>query len=158
MWGISRDRNWKPNGVRDHAAGCRGVPFQLATGVPFQFAVACWSCPKKVDTQLGAFGSRKDDEAMGVSRKKYSREFKIEAVKQVVEQGRSVSDVAKALGLNLNMLFRWRLELAPDGVVAPLKGTSADEEIHRLRRELATAQQERDILKKALAYFAKNKN
>ena len=95
---------------------------------------------------------------MGFSRKKYSREFKIEAVKQVVEQGRSVSDVAKALGLNLDMLSRWRLELAPDGVVAPLKGTSADEEIHRLRRELATAQQERDILKKALAYFAKNKN
>ena len=95
---------------------------------------------------------------MGFSRRKYSREFKIEAVKQVVEQGRSVSDVAKALGLNLDMLSRWRLELAPDGVVAPLNPSSADEEFHRLRRQLATAQQERDILKEALAYFAKRKN
>ena len=123
---------------------------------------ACWRrnlpCPKKVDTQFVAFGSCKDDEAMGFSRRKYSREFKIEAVKQVVEQGRSVSDVAKALGLNLDMLSRWRLELAPDGVVAPLNPSSGDEEFHRLRRQLATAQQERDILKEALAYFAKRKN
>ena len=98
---------------------------------------------------------------MGKSRRKHSREFKIEAVKQVVEQGRSVSEVAEGLGVNRNMLTRWKSELAAEGAVAfpgNGKANEADEEVRRLRRELATAQQERDILKKAVAFFAKAKN
>lgn len=98
---------------------------------------------------------------MGSSRRKHSREFKIEAVKQVVEKGRSVSDVAEGLGIHANMLSRWKTELESEGAVAfPGNGKASanEEEVRRLRRELATAQQERDILKKAVAFFAKAKS
>ena len=98
---------------------------------------------------------------MGMSRRQHSLEFEPEAVKQVVEKGRSVSEVADGLGINRGVLARWKTELESEGAVAfPGNGkvTGQDEEIRRLRRELSIAQQERDILKKALAYFAKNKN
>ena len=98
---------------------------------------------------------------MGRSRRKHSREFKIEAVKQVVAKGRSVAEVADGLGVNANMLSRWKTELESEGGVGfpgNGKGTGTDEEVRRLRRELATAQQERDILKKAVAFFAKAKS
>ena len=96
-------------------------------------------------------------------RRRYSQEFKIEAVKQVVEQGRSVSDVADSLGVNRNMLSSWKTKLAAEGVVKLPDQTlptevDKDEEIRRLRRELAIARQERDILKKATAYFANDKS
>jgi transposase len=98
---------------------------------------------------------------MGSSRRKHGREFKIEAVKQVVEKGRSVSDVAKGLGINANLLSRWKSQMESEGAVAfpgNGKAIATDEEVRRLRRELATAQQERDILKKAVAFFAKAKS
>ena len=98
---------------------------------------------------------------MGKSRRRHSREFKIEAVRQVVEHGRSVSEVAAGLGVNPTMITRWKAEFASGGLSPTLgngKVIATDEENRRLRRELETAQQERDILKKALAYFAKNKN
>lgn len=98
---------------------------------------------------------------MGMSRRKHSREFKLEAVKQVVEKGRSVSEVAEGLGINRNLLTRWKTELAAEGALAfpgNGNGTGVDEELRRVRRQLAIAEQERDILKKALAYFAKDKN
>jgi transposase len=97
---------------------------------------------------------------MGI-RRKHSREFKVAAVKQVVEQGRSVSEVADGLGINRNLLTRWKTELAAEGTQA-FRGngvlSATDEELRQLRRRLAIAEQERDILKKALAYFAKDKN
>ena len=98
---------------------------------------------------------------MGKSRRKYSREFKLEAVKQVVEQGRSVASVAEGLGVHPSLLQRWKTQLETEGAVAfPGNGriSATDEEIRRLRKDLSTARQERDILKKALAYFAKDKN
>ena len=82
---------------------------------------------------------------MGKSRRKHSREFKLEAVKQVVERGRSVSEVADSLGINRNMLTRWKREFEDDGEVAfPGQGrqTEAETEITRLKRELAIARQE----------------
>jgi transposase len=95
------------------------------------------------------------------NRRKHSREFKVAAVKQVVEQGRSVSEVADGLGINRNLLTRWKTELAAEGAQA-FRGngvlSATDEELKQLRRRLAIAEQERDILKKALAYFAKDKN
>ena len=98
---------------------------------------------------------------MGKSRRKHSREFKVAAVKQVVEQGRSVSEVADGLGINRTLLTRWKAELAAEGPQA-FRGngvvSATDEELRQLRRRLAIAEQERDILKKALAYFAKDKN
>jgi len=98
---------------------------------------------------------------MGKSRRNHSREFKVAVVKQVVEEGRSVSEVADGLGINRNLLTRWKTELAAEGAQA-FRGngvvSAADEELRQLRRKLAIAEQERDILKKALAYFAKDKN
>ena len=98
---------------------------------------------------------------MDSTRKKHSREFKLEAVKQIVEQGRSVSEVADGLGINHNMLTRWKSQLEQEGALA-FRGngqqTEKDAEIQRLRRELSVARQERDILKKAAAYFANAKN
>jgi len=100
---------------------------------------------------------------MGSSRRKHSREFKLEAVKQVVQHGRSVSEVAEGLGINRNMLTRWKQQLSAEGALAfPGHGrraeTEAEAEIRKLKRELAIARQERDILKKAAAYFANAKN
>ncbi len=98
---------------------------------------------------------------MGKSRRKHSREFKLEAVKQVVEHGRSISDVADSLGVNRSLLTRWKSQLEADGAVAfPGHGklSDAEEEIRRLRRELSIARQEREILKKAAAYFANDKS
>jgi transposase len=98
---------------------------------------------------------------MGKSRRNYSREFKLEAVKQVIQHNRTVTEVAHSLGLNRNLLTRWKTELESAGTVAfPGNGKPAagDEEIRRLRQALATAEQERDILKKAVAFFAKAKN
>ena len=98
---------------------------------------------------------------MGKPRKKYSREFKLEAVKMVIEQGRSVREVADGLGVNETVLHRWKSKFLIDGEVAfPGKGRLKpdDEELRRLRRELFKVKQERDILKKAAAYFAKEAN
>ena len=98
---------------------------------------------------------------MGKSRRKHSREFKLEAVKQVVEHGRTVSEVADGLGINRNLLTRWKSQFEAEGEVAfPGHGrqTEAEAEIKRLKRELAIARQEREILKKAAAYFANAKN
>lgn len=90
-------------------------------------------------------------------RKKYTREFKLEAVKQIVEGGRTLADVAKSLGLNRGVLGRWKMAFLEDGAVAfPGKGKQTPEnaEISRLKRELALAKQDVEILKKAAAYFA----
>jgi len=96
---------------------------------------------------------------MGKSRRKHSLEFKLEAVKQVVEHGRSISEVADGLGVNRNLLTRWKSLYASEGVVsatpADEKRTELEEEIRRLRRELSVARQEREILKKAAMFFAK---
>lgn len=99
--------------------------------------------------------------SMARSRRKYTREFKIEALKMVLEDGRTVTDVAKALGIDRSLLQRWKSEFKDDGEVSfPGHGRRKpmDEENARLKRELAQARQERDILKKALAFFAKQKS
>ena len=96
---------------------------------------------------------------MGKPRRTHSLEFKLEAVKQVVEHDRSVIEVAKGLGLNSNLLTRWKAKYVSDGSVTatPVDQEQMDlaQEVRRLRRQLSIAQQERDILKKATAYFAK---
>jgi len=96
--------------------------------------------------------------SMGRSRRKYSREFKIEALKLVLEGDRTVTDVAESLGIDRSLLQRWKSEFKDDPEVAfPGNGLRKpyDEEMARLKRELAQAQQKRDILKEALAFFAK---
>lgn len=98
---------------------------------------------------------------MARKRKRYDPEFKVEAVKMVVEQGRTVVDVADSLGLDRNLLYSWKRKFLDDGSVAfPGKGRekAEDEETRELRRQLARVKQERDILKKALGYFANDKS
>jgi transposase len=91
-------------------------------------------------------------------RRKYDREFKVEAVKLVTGGGRAVAEVARNLGIHENLLYKWREKYTEDISHAfPGKGRlkPAEEELRRMKRELADVTQERDILKKALAIFSK---
>jgi transposase len=91
-------------------------------------------------------------------RRKYDREFKVEAVKLVTGGGRGVAEVARNLGLHENLLYKWKEKYTEDMAHAfPGKGRlkPAEEEQRRMKRELADVTQERDILKKALAIFSK---
>ena len=98
---------------------------------------------------------------MAGSRRLYSAEFKREAVRLTNEPGSKVSEVAANLGIDRSMLWRWRVELrhAPKEAF-PGKGRkmTSNEEIERLRRELARTIEEREILKKALAFFANHRS
>jgi transposase len=90
-------------------------------------------------------------------RRKFSREFKIEAVRMVTEEGHSLAQVARDLDLRPDMIRRWRKKLEQEGGDAfPGAGRlkPADAELQRLRRDLKRVRQERDILKKALAIFS----
>jgi transposase len=87
----------------------------------------------------------------------YTAEFKREAVHLVTEQGYAVAEAARNLGLNPHMLQRWKRELAEEAHAAfPGNGrvSPAQEELHRLRDENKRLRLERDILKKALGFFA----
>jgi transposase len=95
---------------------------------------------------------------MGKQRRRYTREFKIEAVRLHTEKGMTVTQISKDLGISPHLLCRWKKQLQKDGGVAfPGKGhlKPEDEELRRLRRENELLRQERDILKKAAAFFAK---
>ena len=98
---------------------------------------------------------------MGKKRRKYTREFKLDAVKMVVEGGRTVTEAAEGLGIDRSLLQSWKKQLLEDGSVA-FQGHGRrkpeDEELRALRKELARVRQERDILKKAAAYFANDKS
>jgi len=88
--------------------------------------------------------------------KHYSKQFKIDAVKLVTEQGYRVSEAARNLGLHHSSLRRWKKQLETDGSQAfPGKGhmTAQKEELHRLRKENKRLRMEREILKKATAFF-----
>ena len=98
---------------------------------------------------------------MARARRKHSVEFKREAVRLSREPGRKVGEVAANLGIDRGLLQRWRSEMEAHGASAfPGNGRpkASEEEVLELRKELARAQQERDILKKALAYFAKERS
>ncbi len=88
-----------------------------------------------------------------MSNKRYPEEFKIEAVKQVTERGHSAPDVAKRLGVSQPTLYEWmkKYALAPEERRAQ---AGQQEELRRLKAELKRVTEERDILKKAAAFFA----
>ncbi len=92
------------------------------------------------------------------SRREFTREFKLEAVKLVKERGVSVAQAGRDLDVHQNVLRKWIKDVAVDPQHAfPGKGVMKPEqaEIERLRKEVATLKMERDILKKAAAYFAR---
>jgi transposase len=91
-------------------------------------------------------------------RRTFSREFKLEAVKLVTERGVAVAQAAKDLDVHENVLRKWVRELRAEPQEAfPGNGKQKAQaaEIARLRKEVAKLKMERDILKKAAAYFAK---
>ena len=95
---------------------------------------------------------------MARQRRTYTSEFKVEAVKLVTEQGRSVAEAARSLGISENLLRSWRASFQEQGDGAfPGKGhlPAVEEELRRLRAENQRLAIERDILKKATAVFAR---
>ena len=93
-----------------------------------------------------------------MARRIFSREFKVEAVRLVQKRGVSIAQASRDLDLNDNVLRRWIREMSSDPSQAfPGRGQmKADElEVENLRREVVRLRAERDILKKAAAYFAK---
>lgn len=89
-------------------------------------------------------------------RRKYSPEFKREAVELTRQPGVSCRQVALEIGIDPNMLTRWRRE-ADAGASQAFKGsgTPRDQEVMRLKRELARVTKERDFLREAATYFAR---
>ena len=107
-----------------------------------------------MDTQFACFM----EPEVVMRRRKFSREFKIEAVKLVRERGVSAAQAARDLDVHENVLRKWVKEFGSDPVQAFAgHGQMKPEqlEIERLRREVNKLKAERDILKKAAAYFAK---
>jgi len=94
-----------------------------------------------------------------MGRKRYTAEFKREAVRQASQPGVATVKVAQELGIHANLLHRWVREFVPgkDGRVAKADAIASAlaQENQRLQRELTKVKTERDILKKATAYFAK---
>lgn len=91
------------------------------------------------------------------TRKKYSKEFKLDAISLVADQGYSQAEAARSLGINSNMLSRWiRENKGDDGQAFRGNGklTPDQEEIRRLKEENKRLKMEKDILKKAATFFA----
>ena len=87
-------------------------------------------------------------------RRSYTREFKEEAVKLIIEQGYSYAEAGRNLGVNPNQLSRWKREIEEDS--GDLGSTvSLQAELKRLRKENKRLKLEREILKKAATFFAK---
>ena len=86
--------------------------------------------------------------------KRYTEEFKIEAIKQVVDRGYSVASVAIRLDVTTHNLYAWIKKYGPDSSTNK-EQSDAQTEIRRLQKELKRVTDERDRLKKAAAYFAK---
>lgn len=88
-----------------------------------------------------------------MSGKRYSEEFKIEAVRQVTQRGYSVSDVSSRLGITTKSLYDW-IKRYGDQDLTHQELTTQQAENRRLKAELRRVTEERDILKEAAAYFA----
>lgn len=92
---------------------------------------------------------------MARQRRSFTEEFKREAVKLVSQSGSTKADIARDLGISGSLLARWCREAeAPESPSAKAAESISVEEYERMRRELAKVKTERDILKKALGYFA----
>jgi len=95
-------------------------------------------------------------------RRLYSEEFKREAVELSKNAEKSVSEHAEDLGIHSSLLHRWRKQLLrDDGSVAPSEPSRVEQlekEVERLQRKLSRTEQEREILKNAAAYFAREQD
>jgi transposase len=92
-------------------------------------------------------------------RRRFDAQFKLDAIRLIQDTSRTVRDIAKDLDVRPELLYRWQRELEQNPEQAfPGKGKLKPEQdrIRQLEQELARVKQERDILKKALAYFSRN--
>jgi transposase len=100
-----------------------------------------------------------------MKRRKYDQEFKRDAVEMVIRSGKSATEVGKDLGINGNMLARWKAEhlakMDESCGIRPgsgMKPSEVDAENRQLRKELAYVSEQRDILKKAISIFSQEGN
>lgn len=92
-----------------------------------------------------------------MARKTYTREFKLQALRMITDKGQSIAEVARQLGVTEGSLRSWKAAAEDQGEAAfPGQGklSPAEDELRRLRAENARLRAERDLLKKAAAYFA----
>lgn len=87
-----------------------------------------------------------------MSKSNFAEEFKRDAVRQITERGYPVAEVSQRLGVSQHSLYVWKKKFAASNA----KGNDETEEIRRLKKELARVTEERDILKKTAAYFARD--
>ena len=90
-----------------------------------------------------------------MARRKFTREFKVSAVRLVNEQGYSVPEAAKSLGVDQGSVRQWVEKFSSEAGLAPAGDGALKAENQRLRKENARLLMEREILKKAAAFFAK---
>lgn len=93
-------------------------------------------------------------------RKVYDKEFKRETVRLIIQGGKPTSEAAKDLGINPNVVYRWVRQYREDSENSfPGKGHQkpAEEELRKLKKQLADVTEERDILKKAISIFSKTR-
>ena len=93
--------------------------------------------------------------------KTYSKEFKVEAIRLADESDKPVTQVARELGLRVNQIYKWRVQLKEkqNGAFSGAgtgTGTGKDAEIRRLKKALAASLEENEFLKKTAVFFAKN--
>ena len=89
------------------------------------------------------------------TRRNYTLEFKREAVNLAEDSDKTIAEVSRDLGINSNLIRRWKKELA-NSAVESTQVDDKDAEIRRLRAELRDLKEDHEIIKKAAAYFAKN--
>lgn len=95
------------------------------------------------------------------ARKRYSKAFKLEAVRLLEQSGRPAAELARELGIRRNQLYKWKAQLSDKGEDAAFRGPGRNaavdnrSELDQLKRKLAKLEEENAILKKAAAYFAK---
>jgi transposase len=92
-----------------------------------------------------------------MAKRRHSEEFKREAVKLVTDQGYTMADAARSLGLDASVLRSWKLKYGTEQNGVPKMRETEQEELARLREENRRLRMERDILKKATAFFANEK-
>ena len=95
---------------------------------------------------------------MGKSKRKYTKEFKIETVRLLENGEKSGPEIERDFGIGRGQIYRWRAKLLSEGIRAfPGNGNVRDEEHARLLKENALLREEREILRKALAIFSRAK-
>jgi transposase-like protein len=105
---------------------------------------------------LGKKAQLKFWEDFMAKRKRFTPEFKREAVRTMVSSDKSPADIARELGVHRNQLYKWKEQFG-NGTTRSAKGNggTGNDELSRLRHELEVVKEERDILKKAMVYFAR---